>query len=98
MICVVVGKLKKPYEVTDERGRTKSGISCRLSLSVAPYENDPSNGVFGEGEQFVEYRCPENIVDAVDLGNTLSVELDDKKTRIKSAMIKVGENSFMPID
>lgn len=98
MICEVVGKIKKPYEVKDVKtGEVNKGISCRLSLHVEPYENNPREQIYGEGDQFVELRCPENICDGVEIGNTISAELDDKKTRIKSAMLQVDNGGFMPI-
>ena len=97
MICEVVGKSKRPYELTDDRGKTRSGISCRLSVHVGAYEVDPTNNVLGEGEQFSEYRCPENVSDGVSVGDTVSVELDDKKTRIKSAMVQIDGGGFMPV-
>lgn len=97
MICEVVGKSKRPYELQDERGQRRSGISCRLSVHVGTYEADATQSIIGEGEQFAEYRCPETIVDGVSVGDTLAVELDDKKTRIKSAMVQIDGGGFMPL-
>lgn len=98
MICEVVGRSKKPYEIRDEMtGITKKGISCRVSVRVGPYDVDPANSVFGEGFQYVELRCPENIFDNISVGNTIHVDLDDRKTRIKSAMLQVDNGGFMPI-
>lgn len=98
MICEVVGRSKRPYELTDEKtGVTKSGISCRVSLHVGSYDSDVSNHVFGEGDQFIELRCPESILDNISVGDTIHVDLDDRKTRIKSAMLQVDNGGFMPL-
>lgn len=97
MIVKVVGKLKRPYELTDNNGKTKSGISCRLSLYVGEYDTDAEEKIEGEGHQYVELRCPEQIADGVSIGDTLAVDLDDKKTRIKSAMVQIDGGGFMPL-
>lgn len=97
MIVEVVGKSKRPYELEDKQGKIISGISCRLSLHVGNYESDSSSGIVGEGEQFIELRCPDSIVDQVNIGDTISVELDDKRTRVKSAMLQIESGGFMPI-
>ena len=95
MICDVVGKLKKPYEVK-EMGATNSGITCRLSLHVGKYVSN-SDDVVACGEQYIEIRCPESIFDQVNVGDVLSVEADDKLYRIKSAMLQVDNGGFLPI-
>ena len=98
MVCTLVGKVKKAYSLTDEKtGGTKKGMSCRLSLHVDPYENNPKEQIYGEGDRFIELRCPENICDAVEVGNTLSVETDDKITRVKSVMVQIDGGGFMPL-
>ena len=98
MICEVVGRSKKPYEIKDEMtGAVKRGISCRVSVRVGSYDDDPDNSVFGEGFQYVELRCPENILDNISVGDTIHVDLDDRKTRIKSAMLQVDNGGFMPL-
>lgn len=97
MIVEVVGKSKRPYELQDSQGKIRNGVSCRLSLHVGTYENDSSSGVVGEGNQFIELRCPDSIIDQVNVGDTISIDLDDKKTRIKSAMLQVESGGFMPI-
>lgn len=98
MVCEVVGKSKRPYELRDERsGQVRCGMSCRVSLHIGSYESDTPNGVYGDGEQFIELRAPESIVDNINVGDTLSVEIDDKKTRIKSAMVQIDSGGFMPI-
>lgn len=97
MIVEVVGKSKKPYELTDQNGKLRKGTSCRLSVHVGHYDSDPENGVFGDGELFIELKAPDSIIDNVSVGDTLSVDLDDKRTRIKSAMLQVDNGGFMPI-
>lgn len=97
MICDVVGKSKRPYEMQDNTGKIKTGISCRLSLHVGKYETDVSSGAVGDGDQYVELRCPESIIEQVNVGDVISVDLDDKKQRIKSAMLQVDNGGFMPI-
>lgn len=97
MICNVVGKSKRPYEMQDNQGKTRTGVSCRLSLHVGKYETDELAGAVGDGEQYIELRCPESIVEQVNIGDVISIDLDDKKTRIKSAMLQVDNGGFMPI-
>lgn len=46
MICEVVGKVKRPYEL--ESG--KKGISCRLSVHIGQYVEDKAAGIEAEGE------------------------------------------------
>lgn len=94
MICEVVGKVKRPYEL--ENG--KKGISCRLSVHIGQYVEDKSAGIEAEGEQFAEYRCSDSIADLLKVGDTIFAELDDMKTRIKSVMVKNEDGSFFPID
>lgn len=96
MICEVVGKSKRPFEMQDQSGRIRNGISCRISLHVGTYESDV-DGAVGVGEQYIELRAPESIADQVNVGDTISIDLDDKKTRIKSAMLQVDNGGFMPI-
>lgn len=97
MIVEVVGKSKRPYEMTDQNGKVRKGLSCRISLRVGTYASDPDNGIYGDGYSYIELRCPESIVDNVSCGDTLSIDMDDKKTRIKSAMLQIENGSFMPI-
>lgn len=97
MIVEVVGKVKRPYELTDQNGVLRKGMSCRLSVHVGSYETDVENGVFGSGEMYFEVKASEAIFDNVTVGDTLSIDLDDKKTRIKSAMLQVDNGAFMPV-
>ena len=96
MKATVVGKLKKPYSIDG-----KSGISCRVSLFCGEYNSDPVAGSSGEGERYLEVRCPLDIFDSFSLADDVSVELDDKESRIKSAMIKVlvgDKYAYLPIE
>lgn len=97
MIVEVVGKSKKPYELTEQNGTIRKGISCRISIHVGSYESDPEKGIFGDGDSYLELKVPESILDNVSIGDTLSIDLDDKKTRVKSAMLQVDNGAFMPI-
>ena len=49
------------------------------------------------GQRAGEFRCNENLLGSVSVGDVILVEFDDKQTKIKSAMSKIGENSFLPI-
>ena len=96
MVATVVGKFKKPYNIDGN-----SGISCKLSLFLGEYQNDPLTGSEGVGDQYIEVKCPVSIADQVDVADDISVELDDKRTRIKSAMIQIdagnGKKAFIPL-
>lgn len=92
MVVTVVGKMKKPYNIDG-----KQGISCRLSLSCGEYRDDPLTGQSGEGQQFIEVKCPEKIADILMINDEINVELDDGKSRVKDIMIKNPDGSFSPI-
>lgn len=94
MIATVMGKYKRPYKLDNGA----SGISCRLSLYVGEFKSDELSGAEGEGEEYIEVKCPVAIADKIHLGDDLSVDLDDGKTRIKSAMLKREDGSFVPLE
>ena len=96
MVATVVGKIKKPYNIDG-----KSGISCKLSLFLGEYQNDPLTGSEGVGEQYIEVKCPVVISDQLEVGDDISVALDDKCLRIKSCFIQIdsgnGKKAFIPL-
>ena len=97
MVVTVMGRIKKPYNIDGN-----SVISSRLSVFCGSYGSDPNSGTVGEGDRFLELRCPLYIFDAVSISDDLSIEVDDKLTRIKSAMIQVdtpdGRKAFIPLE
>ena len=96
MVCTVVGKIKKPYNIDGN-----SGVSSRLSLFLGDYQSDSLTGSEGVGEQYIEVKCPVGIADQLEVGDDISVELDDKRLRIKSCMIQIdagnGKKAFIPL-
>jgi len=92
VVVTVMGKMKKPYNING-----KSGVSCRLSLSCGEYLDDPLTGQTGEGQQFIEVKCPEKIADILMINDEINVNLDDGKTRIKDVMIRNDDGSFSPV-
>lgn len=94
MVATVMGKMKKPYKLDNG----KSGVSCRISLFIGSYDSDPLTETIGEGEQFIEVRCPEKLADLINVNDELYVELDDGKSRIKSVMAKSSDGSFVPLE
>lgn len=92
MIGVVMGKVKKPYHLDNG----KSGISSRVSLFVGDYESIPEDDQVGEGKQYIELKCPLDIFDQLNVNDDVFVEVDDLKTRIKSAMLKTSDG-YMPL-
>lgn len=94
MIATVMGKFKRPYKLDNG----VSGVSGRVSLFLGEYASDSLSGAIGEGEQFIEVKCPEALVDAINVNDELYVELDDKKERIKSALLKTGDKTFTPLE
>ena len=59
MVATVMEKIKKPYKLDNG----KSGVSCRISLFLGSYDSDSLTETVGEGEQFIEVRCPEKLAD-----------------------------------
>lgn len=92
MIGVVMGKVKKPYRLDNG----KSGVSSRVSLFIGNYDSIAEDEQVGEGNQYIEVKCPVNISDQLNVNDELFVELDDGKTRIKSAMLKTSDG-YMPL-
>lgn len=96
MVATVIGKFKKPYNMDG-----KSGTACRLSLFCGEYQSDTLSGAVGSGEQYIEVKCPVGIADQLELGDEISVELDDGKSRIKSVMIQIdsgnGQKAYIPL-
>lgn len=88
----VVGKMKKPYNVEG-----KKGISYKVSVFCGDYETDSFTGQVGEGGQYSEFKCPESVYESVMLNDELYIDVDDKKERIKSAMMKNSDGSYSPI-
>ena len=98
MIGTVVGKYKKLYDFTDQKsGKQVHGMTVLISLGFGVYENG-TDVLLCEGERFSELKCSEKILDSLAVGDIVYVELDDKKTRVKSAMLKIDDNSFVPIE
>ena len=87
-----MGKVKRPYRLDSG----KSGISCRVSLFIGEYNSVPEDDQVGVGNQYIEVKCPVDISDQLNLNDELFVELDDGKTRIKSAMLKTSDG-YMPL-
>lgn len=87
-----MGKFKKPYRLDNG----KSGVSSRVSLFIGKYDSVPEDDQVGEGNQYIEVKCPVNISDQLNVNDELFVELDDGKTRIKSAMLKTSDG-YMPL-
>lgn len=92
MIATVMGKFKKPYDVNGNKG-----VSARLSLFIGEYQSDALTGAVGEGEQFIEVKCPLMIFDQLHINGEYSFELDDGKTRIKDALVKRDDGSFVAL-
>lgn len=92
MIATVMGKFSKPYEINGNKG-----VSARLSLFVGEYKSDPLTGAVGEGEQFVEVKCPLTFFDKIVVNGEYSFELDDGKTRIKDVLVKRDDGSFVTL-
>ena len=93
--CTVLGYSSRPYDFKDDNGRRLTGTSYKVSVLFGDYPNDDT--VTGVGQRAGEYRCNENLLGSASVGDVISVEFDDKQTKIKSAMLKTGDNSFMPI-
>lgn len=87
MICSVVGFIRKPYNFEN-----KKGFTCKVSVLVGDYDKD-----YGQGQEYITLRCPDNIISQLSLGDYLSVDTDDAKTRIKSAMLRTDDGSYIPI-
>lgn len=92
MEVTIVGKMKKPYNVDG-----KKGVSYKLSVCCGEYETDSFSGQVGEGAQYFELRCAESVYESVMLNDELYIDTDDKRERIKSAMMKNPDGSFSPI-
>ena len=93
--CTVLGYSSRPYDFTDTNGKRLNGTAYKVSMLFGDYPND--DNVSGVGQRAGEFRCNENLLGSVSVGDVVLVEFDDKQTKIKSAMFKTGENSFMPI-
>ena len=92
MIATVMGKFSKPYDVDGNKG-----VSYRVSLFAGEYQSDSLTGSVGEGEQFIEVKCPLSVFEKIDINGEYSFDLDDGKTKIKDALIKRGDGSFVPL-
>lgn len=92
MIATVMGKFSKPYEINGNKG-----VSARLSLFVGEYKSDPLTGAVGEGEKFIEVKCPLVIFDQIELNGEYQFNLDDGNTRIKDVLVKREDGSFIEL-
>lgn len=92
MIATVMGKYSRPYEINGNKG-----VSSRLSLFVGEYQSDPLTGAVGEGEQFIEVKCPLPFFEKISINGEYNFDLDDGKTRVKDAFVKREDGSFIPI-
>ena len=93
--CTVLGYCSRPYDFKDNNGKRLTGTSYKVSILFGDYHNDDT--LTGVGQRAGEFRCNENLLGSVSVGDVILVEFDDKQTKIKSAMAKIGENSFLPI-
>lgn len=92
MIATVMGKFKKPYEVNGNKG-----VSARLSLFAGEYQSDALTGAVGEGEQFIEVKCPLPLFDQIVVNSEYKFDLDDGKTRVKDVLVKREDGSFVDL-
>lgn len=102
LLCRVVGFSTRPYSFDDSKtGKHLEGTTCKISVAYGDYPSDDRYELVGVGERYAEYKCPDSLIGAVQLGDTLSIELDDfqaKEIKIKSAMIKDEQTGFyMPV-
>lgn len=93
MIGTVMGKVRRPYRLDNG----KSGVSCRVSLKIGDYVSISEDEQIAEGVQYVEVKCPVTIADQLSVNDDVFLELDDEKTRVKSAMLKTPDG-FIPIE
>ena len=93
MVATVMGIFKKPYKLDNG----VSGVACRVSFHVGEYRADPTNGEYAEGDQFIEVKCPQKIADRLQVNEEYYIDLDDGKSKMKSAMIRSGDG-FIPLD
>ena len=93
--CTVLGYCSRPYDFKDSSGKRLTGTSYKVSVLFGDYPNDDT--VTGIGQRAGEYRCNENLLGSASVGDVILAEFDDKQTKIKSAMLKTGEGSFMSI-
>lgn len=93
MIATVKGKIRKPYDVNGNKG-----VSRRVSLFFGDYESDDFSGAVGEGEYYIEVKCPPFIFDKLVVGTDYHFYLDDGKTRIKDAFGFSSDGSLFPLD
>lgn len=93
--CTVLGYSSRPYDFKDSSGKRLTGTSYKVSVLFGDYPNDDT--VTGIGQRAGEYRCNENLLGSASVGDVILAEFDDKQTKIKSAMLKTGEGSFMSI-
>ena len=92
MIATVMGKYSKPYEVNG-----KKGVSARLSLYVGDYQSDALSGAVGEGEQFIEVKCPLSLFGDIKVSSEYNFNLDDGKTRIKDVLVRREDGAFVAL-
>lgn len=99
ILCSVCGFSTRPYSFDDAKtGRHLEGTACKISVCLNDYPNDPATSLVGVGQRYAEFKCSDTLIGSVQIGDTLSVELDDYQTKIKSAMIKDEATGFyMPL-
>lgn len=69
MIGVVMGKVKRPYKLDNG----KSGVSSRVSLFIGEYNTIPEDEQVGDGNQYIEVKCPADIADQISVNDEIFV-------------------------
>lgn len=106
MICTVMGYGCRPYDFEDEKtGKKLKGTAYKISVSCGSYPVDQDKGVTGSGEIYETYKCDKLLIDSVEVGFVVNLDIDDSSMdskgfyRVKSAMLRVDDenNLFAPI-
>ena len=92
MIATVMGKFSKPYDVNGNKG-----VSYRVSIFGGEYQSDSLTGAVGEGEYFLEVKCPPDIFKALKVNGEYRLDLDDGKGKIKDALGIREDGSLFPL-
>lgn len=106
MICTVMGYGGRPYDFEDSKtGKKLKGTTYKISVSSGCYPVDEDKGITGSGEIYETYKCDKLLIDSVEVGFVINIDIDDSSLdskgyyRIKSAMLRVDDenNLFTPI-
>jgi len=103
MIGTVVGFRSTPYDFEKNDKKVK-GVSYKISLTC-DYPLDKEKDVTGDGEMCDIFKCSKVMIDSVQVGDVVSVDIDypdgiGTTGRIKSAMLQVPVDDkfyFVPI-